>query len=673
MDKYKQIARKIWDRIRHMHPFVLILGAIGLIAGFVKLTKYLIAIIFAIILAIMIDGCFGGYDRGDVADWLKERGIEDFEISRDYEIIEDEDGYDDHLWTVTLKDGSGLTFYVCDSAHYGGESIVHNLISNYDDVYLSYIFPGFDNSLLSLTETGEYRDGASKVSVTAAYGSRKELEQVYEELKRFGEYADAQDYKFQFKIEFQMKNAIQDKHGYDAEKFSANFWELSEFYHRIDTREEDYQALYDAMWIYYLSGRISYRLEEQLAEFTQEEIVEACQRCGTIHMKNLRWVTSHPIAVFRSGSKEGEGAWEYYDDLDTIDWKISRGMLYELLYCEGFPIGGDSWHYSFTGMDGSLYELSYDFYDEEIGWYYYRDGEKIKGFENFDEKQILELTGLQTNWSDRNLTEPRAEESISLLTVTETDMYSPFDGRQFVNVTARFNGREELEQVYEELAQFNEYMKSREDERFHITITMENALQDKYGYDSPEFVKMFSYLGQCRLYYDNFGDNNQKLHDDILGCYLAGLISFRLEDQLAEFTQDEILEICQEIWRCSATNTHPIAVSRGNNEEGEKIWDYYDDLISVNQELSRGMLYEIMRREGIPVEGDSWHYSFTGIDDSVYEFSYDFHDEHAGWYYYQDGVKTEGYEEFNEDEIRQLTGLEVNRSTWIESRKQKGI
>lgn len=82
--------------------------------------------------------------------------------------------------------------------------------------------------------------------------------------------------------------------------------------------------------------------------------------------------------------------------------------------------------------------------------------------------------------------------------------------------------------------------------------------------------------------------------------------------------------------------------------------------------LSFGCLYEVLSREGFSVSGTPTHYSFTGTDGSVYEFSYDFNDMpyedgKAGYYYLKDGVKTAMdyyfYTHFRTDFVEEITGI----------------
>ena len=87
---------------------------------------------------------------------------------------------------------------------------------------------------------------------------------------------------------------------------------------------------------------------------------------------------------------------------------ITFGSLYEIPKREGFDPKGNTWHYSFNGIIGDKYEISYDFNDytytygddhKETGFYYIKSGEKVpmNYYDEyyFSEEKIEEITGLR--------------------------------------------------------------------------------------------------------------------------------------------------------------------------------------------------------------------------------------------------------------------------------------
>ena len=91
--------------------------------------------------------------------------------------------------------------------------------------------------------------------------------------------------------------------------------------------------------------------------------------------------------------------------------------------------------------------------------------------------------------------------------------------------------------------------------------------------------------------------------------------------------------------------------------------------------ISFGNLYEIIREEGIAVNGDFWHYSYS-YNGHSYEISYDFidnlYDGNKGYYYLVDNVPVKMdryfYNHFETDQIEEITGIQLE-----EKRLSKGV
>ena len=82
--------------------------------------------------------------------------------------------------------------------------------------------------------------------------------------------------------------------------------------------------------------------------------------------------------------------------------------MYEIPKREGFNPKGNTWHYSFNGIIGDKYEISYDFSGytytygddhKETGFYYIKSGEKVSmnyyDEYYFSEEKIEAITGLR--------------------------------------------------------------------------------------------------------------------------------------------------------------------------------------------------------------------------------------------------------------------------------------
>lgn len=158
---------------------------------------------------------------------------------------------------------------------------------------------------------------------------------------------------------------------------------------------------YEDAWKEYLLTCLDYRFEEQLAEFTDAEVQKALREFPCC------------IGVLREGALD----LEYYSDLcaNKYYYGVSFGTLYEMLIREGIAVEGSNWHYSFVGIDGCTYEISYDFCDyiytdddwDRTGYYYLKDGVQmpmnVYFYNHFSESEILEMTGLTIEIGKRNL------------------------------------------------------------------------------------------------------------------------------------------------------------------------------------------------------------------------------------------------------------------------------
>lgn len=186
----------------------------------------------------------------------------------------------------------------------------------------------------------------------------------------------------------------------------------------------------------------------------------------------------------------------------------------------------------------------------------------------------------------------------------------------------------------------------------NANLAMENPLRYQCDYVIDD--------GDCFFYSDNI---EKTTYQNALRGYLLTCLDYRFEEQLAEFSQEEIKDALSDYEQC-------IGISRSGNESGP--YTIYEDLCANKYYYgaSFSTLYEILIREGFSVNGDSWHYRFTGIDGSNYEISYDFcnyeHEDSSGeihlrYYYLKDGeqipMSAFFYNHFSEQKIKEMTGL----------------
>jgi hypothetical protein len=81
-----------------------------------------------------------------------------------------------------------------------------------------------------------------------------------------------------------------------------------------------------------------------------------------------------------------------------FSYGISFSTIYEVLRRTGYPVYGTKDDFTFTGIDGSVYEMSESFIDND--WYYYiKDGEHVPMeayfYDHFYSGELKEFTGIE--------------------------------------------------------------------------------------------------------------------------------------------------------------------------------------------------------------------------------------------------------------------------------------
>lgn len=129
-------------------------------------------------------------------------------------------------------------------------------------------------------------------------------------------------------------------------------------------------------------------------------------------------------------------------------------------------------------------------------------------------------------------------------------------------------------------------------------------------------------------------------------------IDMRYEEQLKEFSEEEIR-------RCVQYSDHRLGIVQ---EDGTIV--YYDDLLAneYHYGVSFSTIYELLVRNGYPVEGTKDDFVFTALDGSVYEYANGFRENE--WYYFiKDGehvpMEAYFYNHLRVKEVEELTGIPV--------------
>lgn len=337
-----------------------------------KKIKITIMILFVSVMCLV--GCIEKYDKGDIRSAARaELGHIFFIVSSESYAVEDENGYTDNIWTIkNLK--TGVVFHVIDD--HGGSimGVTNSLKNDYDQAVIYHIYDDLpEMEYLDITTfLNDY--GRYEAYILGDYTNEGELQGCYTELVG-------------------LKNVFSDL-GYE----DLSIWYEVDYEHLLRTDSEllelsiadtqgntNYEIDYEEMINKYIQANLFYRYDE-MNNFTEYEIetalVDYDDRVGI-------YIDTEEII--------------YYDNIIANGLRISYGSLYEILKREGYDVSGDVWHYTFTGIDGVEYEISYEFADYEyengVGYYYIADGEKTpmdayfrSSFYIYD---IKEMTGLE--------------------------------------------------------------------------------------------------------------------------------------------------------------------------------------------------------------------------------------------------------------------------------------
>ncbi len=340
--------------------------------------KLFMLFLIAMLCGLVFSGCSRGYDTDGIRDYLEEKyDFGKFTVDKDPKETEDSEGYTDKLWSVRVKNGPGFEFSVFENRMSGLFGVQSSLRDDFIDVVMAYLWEDFeDGGLLNFVEEEDF-DGLKNVKFEQSYGSRTELEEVIEAAEAFGEYVSDEG----FEADMQVAVELEDIFGYPlTDSRVGDIWyTLSD-----DPEETKTDALNK-----YIRYCLSFGLEEELSQFTEEEITGAVN-----------------AGSYRVGVAGDDGKMDYYDDLCGTSYGAGFGLLYQILEREGYSVIGDYRHYSFIGANGIEYEVSYDFNEpdadgESRNFYYYRNGTRLETSNAhtaaFLPRDIEEMTGLELN------------------------------------------------------------------------------------------------------------------------------------------------------------------------------------------------------------------------------------------------------------------------------------
>lgn len=331
--------------------------------------------LIAFLCIIFLCGCRKEYDEKDIKEYVKtEYGLKSVSVEEKPEAIQDEDDRTDYIWTVTDKKHN-MKFRVLDDFRADSLFPGNNLTSDYEDVRLAQAFEQYDSKKLSLETKTQY--ALCRATIRGNYSSRQELQELFEETNAFlKEYLDNE---VKVSIHFTMDTPYRDAvEGYEMDSGDYR-----------GTATKFTEEMYEEAEGNLILTALDYSLDACLEQFTEEEIEEAVAN-----------------SKYRLGIADSEeGPYEYYDDLvaSRFSYGVSFSTLYEIFIREGYSVEGDKNHYSFVGVDGSTYEISYDFVgyeykDGKVGYYYLKDGVETPMdayfYNHFETPFIRDATGI---------------------------------------------------------------------------------------------------------------------------------------------------------------------------------------------------------------------------------------------------------------------------------------
>lgn len=352
--------------------------------------------------ALLLSGCVKKYTRNDIRSYARKiTGHRELTVSETYkEILEDEEGYLDHLWTVTDEE-SGITFHVLDDYYWALEAVENKLLDDYDSaVFLSLLKDGKIPKGTRLSLKTENFSGLAQAELICSFQDLEGLEKCYQDLltvRTALEKAGFPGLKVSYCARYD--NPIRGAVDYEIDEGDTT-GEIGSI------GEEDLAR----MRTNFLACALDYRFEDALKEFSKEEID------ALVHAQNT-------VRIYRP-SENGSETEDGEENLSAAPSEeecfqgvigstryagISFGTLYELLRIEGRDPQGNAWHFSVTGADGSRLEFSYDFNDLsgyndakgklQKGYYYMLNDKKVRMNEYYDNhfsaSEIGRLTGLR--------------------------------------------------------------------------------------------------------------------------------------------------------------------------------------------------------------------------------------------------------------------------------------
>lgn len=338
-----------------------------------RIAKYVCIIVCAALMLALLPACrLEHYNKDEIAEWAQENIGKSIYISSEYTERTNDEGYTDRVWTAYLKDMPDLKFEIISHKYWGLESVSHSIESTYGYVYGKYYFEEYcanheTEFLPEYTEPVSYG-----YMLKAVFNDREHLPQLIDEAESISEYMIDAGIEENIRFAFDYNDPLAKVDDTDVSVFCGCAPNLDATEENILSEFAQYAA--------------DYRLT--VDQFTEEELAAAAEEFGG-----------------QFNITRADGTVVSYSDLSLsrFGYGMSFGCMYEVFTREGFEVEGTVERFTFNGIDGSIYEFSYDFNDylyedDKVGYYYIKDGVKTPMdyyfYNHFRTHFIKEISGL---------------------------------------------------------------------------------------------------------------------------------------------------------------------------------------------------------------------------------------------------------------------------------------
>ncbi len=316
-----------------------------------------------------LTGCGKPHTQSDIKDYVSSTcGITAFKVCQSPKETTGEDGYTDYEWTVTEEDGSQFT--VIDDYFYGQEWVTHSLRDNRNYLRTKQYLESADCTGFLVEEKKNGILGS--VSLIYKFHDRKGLRRGVERMNALSAGCPPGLVLF---CDMEYDHPYRSIGEYTNEAGDTHYVMKDRQQHEVKPSE-----------VNMLSVALDMLYDNTLREFSEEEI-HALVRGNKVSF----------------GVLQHDGSYKLYDDLlaDSFFYGLSFPTIYEVLKRNGYAVSGTKERYSFKGIDGSVYEFSNDFIENQ-SYYFIKDGKHVPMefyfYNHWRFNEIEKMTGIKCKY-----------------------------------------------------------------------------------------------------------------------------------------------------------------------------------------------------------------------------------------------------------------------------------